>query len=94
MKPIVLILSSAAAHIVFLYSAYGTKFFGLPLSYNAALALRLGVSAVEAGIGYAKVVAGLTWLTNGAHRRQLFAIMMSALPLSSGCPGRSISFGT
>lgn len=38
MKPVVLILSSAAAHIVFLYSAYGTKFFGLPLSYNAALA--------------------------------------------------------
>lgn len=42
MKPVVLILSSAAAHIVFLYGAYGTKFFGLPLSYNAALALWFG----------------------------------------------------
>lgn len=84
MRPAVLIVSIAAAHIVFLYGAHGSKSFGLSLPYSAALAIWLGVSTIAAGIGYSKAAAGLAWFSNGAHRRHLFAIAMVALSLFAG----------
>ena len=94
MRPIVLIVLIAAAHIAFLYGAYGSKFFDLPLSYNAALALWLGTSTIAAGFGYSKEAAGLVWFSNGAHRRHLFAVAMAALSLFAGVFWAFNTFGT
>jgi hypothetical protein len=50
-RPLLLILI-AAAHIAFLFGAYGTRFFGLPLPSAIAPTIWLGASSLVAGLAY------------------------------------------
>jgi hypothetical protein len=60
MKSIATIVLIAAAHVAFLFSAYGSKFFDLHLPYGLTLSLWLGVSTCLAGFGYFKAALRLS----------------------------------
>ncbi|KRA14694.1 hypothetical protein [Lysobacter sp. Root604] len=94
MKRIALIALIAAAHIAFLYGCYGARFFGLPLSYNATMAVWLGVSTIAAGIAYARAAAGLAWFSGRTPLRHLFAIAAAGISLYAGVFWAFNAFGT
>lgn len=94
MRPIVVMVSIAIAHIAFSYCAYGSKFFGLALPYGAIMVLWLGASTIAAGIGYSKAAGKMRWFATVAHRRHLFAIAAAAVSLFLGVCWVFNSFGT
>jgi hypothetical protein len=59
-KLIATLVLIAAAHVAFLFGAYGSKFFGLHLPYGVAISLWLGVSTGLAGFGYFKAASRLS----------------------------------
>ena len=94
MKPIAAIVLIAAGHVAFLYAAYGTKFFGLPLPYGVTMALWFGASTIAAGVGYARAAAKLSWFSVQAHSRHFFAIATAPASLFVGVYAAFNTFGT
>ena len=94
MKPIVVLVLIAAAHVAFLFGAYGSNFFGIPLPYMLVMAIWLGVSTVAAGVGYSKTAARLPWFSLHAHRHHFFAIAAAATSLYAGVFLAFNTFGT
>ena len=74
----------SAAHIAFLFGAYGTKFFGTRLPSAIVLFVWRGVSTVAAVIGYFKVATKMPWLSVRPYRHYLFAIAAGAASLYVG----------
>jgi hypothetical protein len=79
MKLIATLVLIAAAHVAFLFGAYGSKFFGLHLPYGVIIFLWLGVSTGLAGFGYFKAVSRLS-----ANGRLVVALVAAAASLYVG----------
>lgn len=57
MKLIAILVLIAAAHVAFLFVAYGSRFFGIHLTYGLTIFLWLGASTILAGVGYFKATS-------------------------------------
>jgi hypothetical protein len=60
MKMIAALVLIAAAHVAFLFVAYGSRFFGIHLPYGLTISLWLGASTILAGLGYFKATSHLS----------------------------------
>ena len=70
MKSLLKILSVAAAHVAFLFSAYGTGFYGLKeLPYDLVIFLWLGGSSLAAFCLYYFALAKSSLLSSKPRRR-------------------------
>ncbi len=94
MKPVVALVLIAAAHIAFLFDAYGSKFLGISPPYTRAIGISLGASTVAAGIGYSIAAAKLPWFSVQSHRSYLFATCAAAASLYVGIFLAFNTFGT
>ena len=81
MKRVATIIPIAAAHIAFLFWAYGSKFFGLHLPYHLALFLWLVASTILAGFGHFKATSKLT---TTPYIRGVIAVVLSLASLYVG----------
>jgi hypothetical protein len=72
MKLIVQIVLVACIHIAFLFTAYGTKFFGLNLPSVFLMALWLGVSSVLAFAAYFLALLKTQFLASALCREGLW----------------------
>jgi hypothetical protein len=95
MKASALLVLIAAAHIAFLFGAYGTGFFGLgqSLPYMAVISLWLGASSVLAGVAYFRAGAGLRWLSSWVLSLS-FSFAAAAASLYAGVFLAFNTFGT
>jgi hypothetical protein len=58
----------AGVHIAFLFTAYGTGFFGLDLPYNVTVALWLVASSLVALVLYYQTLSNSHWLISTRYR--------------------------
>ncbi|MDR3393102.1 MAG: hypothetical protein P4L77_15345 [Sulfuriferula sp.] len=72
MKLIAQIVLVACIHVAFLFTAYGTKFFGLNLPSGFLMALWLGVSSILAFAAYLLVLLKTKWLASALYREGLW----------------------
>jgi hypothetical protein len=93
MRPLAYLGLVAAAHIAFLFGAYGTGFFSLTrfLPYAVVLAMWLGLSSVLAGWGYFKIAASLL---DSTLARLLLSATAVAISLYAGVFFAFNTFGT
>lgn len=89
MKRLLLLLLIATAHIAFLFSAYGTKFFGLPLPSAVAPVVWLGASSLAAGLAYYSASA-----KTPSARSAALAIVATGASLYTGMFLAFNTFGT
>jgi len=68
MKFFAKIILTAAVHIAFLFTAYGTSFFGLDLPSYAFLTLWLAASSMIALVVYYQVLSNSNWLMSMPYR--------------------------
>ena len=72
MKLIAQIALVACIHVVFLFTAYGTKFFGLNLPSVVLMSLWLGVSSVLAFAAYFFAFLKTKFLASALYREGLW----------------------
>jgi hypothetical protein len=78
MKAIAKLLAVAAGHIVFMFVAYGTGFFGLNLPYDVDVFMWLFGSTGAAFGLYYSVVFNLGWVQTMTGRARKVAVCASA----------------
>lgn len=89
MKRLCLMLLIAIAHIAFLFGAYGTKFFGIPLPSAVATVVWLGVSSFVAGLAYYFASS-----KSASARSLALAVVATGLSLYAGVLLAFNTFGT
>ena len=95
MKAAVLLILVAAAHVAFLFGAYGTGLFGVAryLPYMAVVVIWLGASSLVAGVAYFRLGCTLPWLS--PHIRSIpFAFLLVLISLYVGVFLAFNTFGT
>jgi hypothetical protein len=83
MKLIAQIVLVACIHVAFLFTAYGTKFFGLNLPPVFLMALWLGVSSILAFAAYFLALLKTKLLVSALYREGLWIFCAGLVTLTS-----------
>jgi len=84
----------AVIHAAFIFSAYGSKFFGIPVPSDFYIPLWLGAPAVFAFVAYFLVLLKTKWLASALYREGAWVFCSGLLALLSSYLGVFLAFNT
>ncbi len=84
----------AAIHAAFIFSAYGTKFFGIPVPSDFYIPLWLGAPAIFAFGAYFLILQKTKWLASALYREGVWVFCAGLAALTSSYLGVFLAFNT
>ncbi|MFA6970994.1 MAG: hypothetical protein WC208_06275 [Gallionella sp.] len=84
----------AVIHATFIFAAYGTKFFGIPVPSDFYIPLWLGAPAIFAFMAYFLVLLKTKWLASALYREGVWVFCASLAAFTSTYLGVFFAFNT